>query len=193
MRPKPPVIMIIRHAEKPTPTVAGVKQKGAKNSHHLTVHGWQRAGALAQFFAPGQARFSNSLIVTPKFLFASAPSHSLDDECKSHRPEATIKPLAQKLGLEINMTFGRGEESAVARAAQACKGPVLIAWQHDSIYEIAKAIPGGSVAPEDWPENRFDIVFVFTLRNPKTGYSFEQVPQCLLAGDLPDVLTYHDS
>lgn len=183
-----PVIMIIRHAEKPTQTVAGVKQKGTKNSHHLTVRGWQRAGALAHFFAPGHARFSNSSIVTPQFLFASAPSHSIDDECKSHRPEATIKPLAEKLGLKINMTFKRGQESGVARAAQACKGPVLIAWQHDSIYEIAKAIPGGRLAPEYWPENRFDIVFVFTLRNPQTGYSFDQVPQCLLAGDVPKVL-----
>ncbi|RXS92810.1 hypothetical protein ESZ00_19925 [Silvibacterium dinghuense] len=179
--------MIIRHAEKPTQAIAGVKQKGEKNSHHLTVKGWQRAGALAHFFAPGHAQSSESLIVPPQFLFASAPSHSADDECKSHRPEATIKPLAEKLGLKINMTFNRGQESAVASAAQACKGPVLIAWQHDSIYEIAKVIPGGDIAPQHWPENRFDIVFVFTLRSSQNGYSFDQVPQCLLAGDTPDV------
>lgn len=86
------------------------------------------------------------------------------------------------------MKFNRGQEPEVAHAAQACKGPVLIAWQHDSIYEIAKAIPGGSVAPNQWPEDRFDIVFVFTLRSPASGYRFGQVPQCLLAGDSPNVL-----
>ena len=188
MQPSAPVIMVIRHAEKPTQMISGVKQKGAQSSHHLTVRGWQRAGALTQFFLPRHGQFPNSLIVTPHFLFASAPTHSTDDECKSHRPEATIKPLGQKLDLEINMNFERGQEAGVANAAQACTGPVLIAWQHDSIYEIAKVIPGGSVAPEQWPENRFDIVFVFTLRNPKAGYAFNQVAQCLLAGDMPTLL-----
>lgn len=47
MQPSAPVIMVIRHAEKPTQAAAGVKQKGEESPHHLTVRGWQRAGALA--------------------------------------------------------------------------------------------------------------------------------------------------
>jgi hypothetical protein len=188
MQPSAPVIMVIRHAEKPTQVAYGVKESGVKSSHNLTVQGWQRAGAVVHFFAPTHATRRKSPIVTPKFLFASAPTHSSDDESKSHRPEMTIKPLAQQLGLQINLQFRRGQEADVAHAAQAYNGPVLIAWQHEYIYEIAKSIPGGGVAPRKWPGDRFDIVFVFTLRNSTTGYGFNQVPQCLLAGDLPSVL-----
>ena len=41
--PVAPVIMLIRHAEKPTEGVAGVKENGEQSSHDLIVRGWQRA------------------------------------------------------------------------------------------------------------------------------------------------------
>lgn len=182
--------MVIRHAEKPTQAAAGVKEDGDQSSHDLIVQGWQRAGALACFFAPTHGPLQSSLITTPQFLFASAPTsnNSNSDESQSHRPEETIKPLSEKLGLTINLGFAKGQEGAMAQAAQACDGPVLIAWQHENIYDIAQAIPGGSVAPQHWPGNRFDIVFVFTLDNSTNHYNFAQVPQSLLAGDLPTML-----
>lgn len=180
-----PLIMVIRHAEKPTQGVAGVKEDGEQSSHDLIVQGWQRAGALACFFAPTEGPLQNSSLATPEFLFASAaatdPSNSA--ESKSHRPEETIKPLAKKLNKPINLDFAKGQEDKVAAAAQACNGPVLIAWQHEKIYDIAKAIPGGSVAPKNWPSDRFDVVFVFTLDQSNESYSFSQVPQLLLASD----------
>ncbi|MBV9034676.1 MAG: hypothetical protein JO182_09305 [Acidobacteriaceae bacterium] len=190
VQPTAPVIMVIRHAEKPTPTAAGVKEDGDQSSHDLIVQGWQRAGALACFFAPTHGPLQSSLITTPKFLFASAPpsDDSNSDESKSHRPEETINPLSEKLGLKINLGFAKGQEQEVAQAAQSCNGPVLIAWQHENIYDIAKAIPGGSVAPQHWPGDRFDIVFVFTLDKATSNYNFAQVPQSLLAGDLPTIL-----
>ena len=188
--PLAPVIMVIRHAEKPTEGVTGVKENGKQSSHDLIVRGWQRAGALACFFAPTHGPQQNPLIATPKFLFASAPStgSSNGEESKSHRPEETIQPLAKKLNLQINLQFTKGQESDVASAAQMCGGPVLIAWQHEAIYEIAKAIPGGSIAPQNWPGQRFDVVFVFTLDRAQNVYKFAQVPQCLLAGDSTTVI-----
>lgn len=187
MQPPAPVIMVIRHAEKPTAKAAGVSEDGKQSPHDLIVQGWERAGALACLFAPTDGPLQNALLATPAFLFASAPSDDVADasESKSHRPEETIRPLADKLGLQTNLQFAKGQEKEVAQAAQACSGPVLIAWQHESIYDIAKEIPGGSVAPKNWPGSRFDIVFVFTLNNTATSYEFAQVPQCLLAGDLP--------
>ena len=48
---------------------------------------------------------------------------------------------------------------------------------------IANFILGMQVAPQSWPKDRFDVVFVLTL-NPLEGtYSFAQVSQLLLAGD----------
>jgi hypothetical protein len=182
--------MLIRHAEKPTQAAAGVKEDGKQSSRDLTVMGWQRAGALVCFFAPARGPLQSPLIATPEFLFASASTDgsSNADESRSRRSEETIIPLAEKLGLEINLAFTKGQEKEVAEAAQACSGPVLIAWQHENIYNIAKSIPGGSVAPQNWPGNRFDIVFVLTRRVPDNVYDFAQVPQSLLAGDLPTVL-----
>jgi hypothetical protein len=177
--------MVIRHAEKPTEGIAGVNENGEQSSHDLIVRGWQRAGALACFFAPARGPLQNPLIATPKFLFASVPSNSNSEcgESKSRRPAETIEPLAQKLNLQISLEFTKGQESEVASAAQACGGPVLIAWQHETIHDMANAIPGGSIAPQNWPGKRFDVVFVFTLDTANDVYTFAQVPQCLLTGD----------
>jgi hypothetical protein len=87
------------------------------------------------------------------------------------------------IGVDINLTFSKGEERELAEAAKACHGPVLIAWRHEGIPLISNAILGTAAAPQSWPKERFDVVFVFTL-NPSTGtYSFAQVTQRLLAGD----------
>jgi hypothetical protein len=60
---------------------------------------------------------------------------------------------------------------------------VLIAWQHEAIYSIANAILGAATSPQNWPADRFDVVYVFTLDTSTGTYSFDQVTQCLLAGD----------
>jgi hypothetical protein len=95
---------------------------------------------------------------------------------RSHR-------LPTLIGVDINLNFSKGQETALAHAALACNGPVLIAWRHEGIPLISNAILGMAAAPQSWPKERFDVVFVFTL-NPSTGtYSFAQVAQRLLAGD----------
>ena len=57
-------------------------------------------------------------------------------------------------------------------------------WQQDYIPKIANYILGNkTTAPQDWPDDRFDMVWVFD-RDPATAlYSFRQVPQNLLMGD----------
>ena len=178
-------IMVIRHAEKPRDGDSGVDDLGEMSKHDLTVRGWQRAGALACLFAPTQGLLQDARLARPGFLFASAASGdaSIDDASRSPRPKETIKPLAQKLQLEIDLRFSKGQEQEVARAAQACDGVVLIAWQHEAIHSIANAILGDGISPQNWPDNRFDVVYVFTLDTSTGMYGFDQVTQCLLAGD----------
>jgi hypothetical protein len=178
--------MVIRHAEKPGGRFAGVTEWGETNAHDLSVRGWQRAGALCCLFAPAYGPLQNALLAKPAFIFASA---SVDDptpgNSRSRRSLETVSPLAQRIGIEVGLGFSKGEEKALAEAAQACPGPVLIAWQHENISTIAHAILGAKIAPQTWPPDRFDVIFVFTL-DPLAGtYSFAQVPQCLLAGDSP--------
>jgi hypothetical protein len=184
MAGKAPKIMIIRHAEKPAGKVAGVDEAGESSGHHLSVRGWQRAGALACLFAPAQGPLQNPLLAKPAFIFASAAATDPEPrDTKSRRSEETVTPLAQLIGVDINLTFSKGEERELAEAAKACHGPVLIAWRHEGIPGIAKYILGAEVAPQSWPKDRFDVVFVLTL-NPLDGtYSFAQVVQRVLAGD----------
>ena len=176
-----PIIMVVRHAEKPTDTDQGVTPAGDADKHHLIVQGWQRAGALVCLFAPARGSLQSPQLATPQFLFASNDS--------SQRPVETITPLAGRLSLKINQDFGTGDESSLTAAAKAVNGVVLIAWQHEDIPAIGNAITRNkTTVPQKWPGTRFDLVWVFHLNVASGVYEFTQIPQCLLAGDQNSVI-----
>ena len=65
------------------------------------------------------------------------------------------------------------------------RGAVLVAWHHEAIPKLVGEL--GAVAPavpQHWPDDRFDVVW--TLTPDGSSWRFGQVPQLLLAGDLPD-------
>jgi len=71
-------------------------------------------------------------------------------------------------------------------------GSALICWQHEDIPSIANVLVGNqTTVPQEWPGDRFDVVWVFDLGTSSNSYSFNQVTQCLLAGDSPNSI--HDS
>lgn len=175
-------IMVIRHAEKPAPdfTPYGVTLEGVREKESLTPRGWQRAGALANFFAPTNGLFQDPSLAAPQFLYASKPIKRKG----SRRPKETITPLAEKLAIRINSNFPRFEVESMLEEAFLCGGVVLISWQREYIPQIADHILGNkSVAPKDWPEDCFDLVWVFDRDPSSARYSFKQVPQRLLMGD----------
>lgn len=175
-------IMVIRHAEKPShhPPPYGVTPEGERESESLSVRGWQRAGALATFFAPTNGPFSDPSLAGPQFLYASKPTRRNG----SRRPVETITPLAEKLAIRINSNFPKVETREMLDEVFLCAGVVLVCWQQEFIPKIANYILGDrTTAPQDWPDDRFDMVWVFDL-DPATGrYGFRQVPQRLLMGD----------
>ena len=203
-------LMILRHAEKPpqppqVPPPFGITANGDQAFESLTVRGWQRAGALVSLFvpSPGQ-KTAHPALALPAFVYATAVKADKEDDAakgdakigsKSHRPQETITPLLEKLGpaTRHNFSFNKGEEAALVAAAMACKGVVLICWQHEKIPVMAASLPinPATPVPKDWPVDgsgagRYDLIWVFDL-NPKTGqYAFSQIFQCLLAGDLPN-------
>lgn len=176
--------MIVRHAEKPADQGPphGVNIDGKHDPESLIPLGWQRAGGLATLFAPSNGQFVSPLLTKPQQLFASG----LGKHSNSLRPQETITPTAQKLGVTINTTYLKGQESALAAAVTATSGVVLVAWEHQDIPTIANAILGNNTTvPQQWPGDRFDLVWVFDLTAANGQYTFQQVPQLLLAGDLP--------
>lgn len=175
-------IMVIRHAEKPAndPPPHGVTLKGEREKESLSVRGWQRAGALAGFFAPQNGSFQDSSLARPQFLYASKAIRRHG----SHRPIETITPLAEKLAIRINDHHSRDQLKDMLEDVFLCAGVVLICWQYEFIPQIANHILGNrTTAPQDWPEDRFDVVWVFDRDTATAQYSFKQVPQSLLMGD----------
>ncbi len=193
----PAKIMIVRHAEKPTGKGPhfGVGDDGMQDCESLIVKGWQRAGALAALFAPPGGVLSSPHFATPTVIYASPardedPQAAQDPGSKSKRPHQTVAPLAAKLNITVDLSFHKGDEKALAADVLTRTGVVLISWQHELIGEIArhlvKSAPPEVEIPSDWPDKRFDVVWVLTPPNgvrPKWG--FIQVPQMLLQGDLP--------
>ena len=175
--------MLIRHAEKPVKDSApyGVTAEGERNKESLEVRGWQRAGALATLLAPTNRHFQHASLAKPQFLFASKPLRRKG----SRRPIETLTPLAQKLDLRINSSFQRSDFNSMLEEVYSCKGVVLICWQREYIPEIAVTILGKKkIAPLVWPEDCFDMIWVFDLSRTSSTYTFKQVPQRLLGGDL---------
>lgn len=182
-RRRPTKILLIRHAEKPAKDFPpyGVTQNGERSKESLEVRGWQRAGALTSLFAPADGRFQHASLAKPQFLFASKPVKRRG----SRRPVETIMPLADKLELEINSEYRRSEFESMLDDVFACNGVVLICWQREWIPEIAAHIMDNNrIVPDDWPEDRYDMIWVFDLQRSTGKYKFKQVPQRLLLGDL---------
>jgi hypothetical protein len=172
-------VMVIRHAEKPGGGSNGVLPDGSEDQDSLIVQGWQRAGALAVLFDPARGPLQDSNLATPQFLYAA----KYDPTKHSQRPFQTLQPLSLRLTLNINDGFKEDDYAAMAADALARNGVVLIAWQHEDIPAIGNAIVGNATTvPQQWPGDRFDLVWVFALQ-PGGGYDFAQVPQLLLAGD----------
>jgi hypothetical protein len=185
MRNRPPratKIMLVRHAEKPAKDDApyGVNRKGERNKESLAVRGWQRAGALTNLFVPANGHFQHPSLAKPQFLYASKPLVRKG----SRRPLQTIAPLAEKLAIEINSEFQRSDFESMLEEVFSHKGVVLICWQREYIPDIASLILGNNrMVPSEWPEDRYDMIWVFDLLRSSSRYKFKQVPQKLLGGD----------
>lgn len=187
-------VMLIRHGEKPrVPEVAGeatafgLLENGERSDYGLTVRGWQRAGALAVFFSPEGAAFRPRSLATPDVIFASA----IGPHSRSLRMQQTVGPLQRKLGSAVTINFDhkKGEEEAMVAAALQSKGHVLICWSHEGIPIIAAKILGAtSAAPGVWPEDRYDLVWVFDRQAESLAWGLRQEPQMLLADDCPDLI-----
>ncbi len=191
----PDVIYIIRHGEKPeelahkrsAPAHRGVDFHGNQDEHSLLPRGWQRSGALAALFDPSRGPLRPGLHV-PGMLVS--PAYGDRSKAGRHRTHQTISGIAERLGIAIAADFPKGQEPELAAAlAKSGPGAVLICWDHARIPALAAALPlvPGTVIPTAWPDDRFDVIWSFTLAGRK-AYSFAQVPQLLLSGDSDTVI-----
>lgn len=181
----PARIMVIRHAEKPKrggEAPFGLGPDGRHDDHALLVRGWQRAGALARFFAPRDGLGPTAGIARPTFLVAATPTA----EHPSRRSVLTLDPLAELTGLVTDTGYGPDDVEAAAASMLRQSGIGLVAWEHKRIADLVTALTRGSVAPPHWSGDRFDMVLVLDRDGPH--WRLTQVPQLLLAGDSAEPL-----
>jgi hypothetical protein len=174
-------IMVIRHGEKPQGAIPpyGVTTDGEQDANSLLVQGWARAGALAVLFAPSRGLLQSEELAQPQTIFAASDVGGQS----SKRPEETVSFVAQKLSLNVNTTYTVGQETQLAGAVKSCDGVVLVGWEHKHIPLIANAILGNTSAPQKWPGERFDMVWVFDLDAAGGTWRFSPVPELLMPGD----------
>jgi hypothetical protein len=180
-------IMVIRHAEKPVHRgPKGVDANGQPDAESLTPQGWQRAGALVRFFAPRDHDPSPPL-GRPKHLFAAKAN--LKRDAHSKRPYQTIAPLAAhlKLAAGIDDSLRKDELKALITKVTSVDGTALVAWEHENIPPMARLLVPETAAVPDWPEDRFDMVWVFDRVDAR--WHLTQVPQLLLAGDRAELFS----
>ena len=178
----PASISLIRHAEKQLGDGPpyGVSADGRPDPESLTPRGWQRAGALAGLFAPRADRHGPALLPTPTHRFAS----EVGPHSRSRRPLETLLPLSERLGLTLEEPVLRDDLDRLVEVILACDGDVLVAWEHERLPLIANRLVGDqSSVPQLWPDDRFDLVWVFEPGPTGGGWRLRQVPQLLLAGD----------
>ena len=130
------VVYFIRHAEKP------VRGNG------LDSDGRQRSKCLRRLFGP---RSDYGI----KYLVAQRPK----EDGRQGRAYDTLRPLADDLGLTVDIDHERDEIDAVVAKIKGYKGQgnVLVCWEHRRLTNIAAAL--GVHDPPRYPKDRFDLIW----------------------------------
>jgi hypothetical protein len=106
----------------------------------------------------------------------------------SRRPEQTVLPLAQRLGLTVDLTWALHQEWAFGAALAAEAGVAVVCWQHQGLPDLARAIAVPQPLPGltdgwSWPEDRYDVIWSLRRDGPGEAWRFTQYSQGLLLGD----------
>jgi hypothetical protein len=105
---------------------------------------------------------------------------------KSHREVATARPIAARIGVTLEDSLAEGKEAHLAQDVLGQTEPALIVWHHGAMAKLVGEFPvvNKSDIPQEWPEDRFDLIWVL-VREPgdAVSYRFTAIPQLLLSDD----------
>jgi len=66
---------------------------------------------------------------------------------------------------------------------------VLVCWHHSHLIRLTVALAGPDIpCPKDWPDDRFDVVWILDRDGWDAPWRFSQVAQQLFAYDRPEAL-----
>lgn len=160
------VVQIIRHGEKPSDS----------NIHTLSDRGYERAFKIAWLFT--RDNLPERGLYRPDRLAASKGNTS------SMRMVQTLTPLAgpKALNLPISSQYDwENAEKEVAAWLKAQAGVTLACGEHSALVAVGKEFKLSSgKLPGTWPDDRFDVVWVFVSTDGGKTWAFHQVPEMLL-------------
>lgn len=85
------------------------------------------------------------------------------DAKEEERTYATVAPLADHLGLEIDITCANSEHACIVEAveefARTSEADILISWKHFELNQIAIAL-GAHNARSIYPDERNDVIWI---------------------------------
>ncbi|KAI1494251.1 hypothetical protein F5X96DRAFT_9168 [Biscogniauxia mediterranea] len=140
-----PTVYFIRHGEKPD------------EGNGLSPEGEQRAQCLRGVFgASSQYNIGHIMAQTPK------------DNGKRQRPYDTVKPLANDLGLEVDISCDRDDEACVADVIDNYdgEGNILVCWEHHQLNNLVEEL--GAKDVDEYPTDSFDLIWT-------TPYDYSEV------------------
>ena len=158
------LVMIIRSAEE-----------APADARALSDVGRARASALASLFAP-PGRLPKAGLDRPAAVYACAPADQRAPVVD------TVTPLAQRLRLTVITDFDDRQTAALVKRVVSQPGPTVICARNSETPTIARGFaPVNTTPPDEWPANRFDVVWVLTQTTD--GWLFTQIPELVLPGD----------
>lgn len=170
---KDALVMLIRHAEKPSAGDTGEDDEGNEDPGFLAIRGWRRAQELPSLFPPARG----GSLPRPETVFAAGGKEGAPARCRQ-----TVEALATTLRTPVRAEFAVGAEPALARAVLAARMPALVCWEHTGMPRLIRGLGAHGVLglPAAWPD-RYDLVWMLTRR--QGVWSFRELPQALLSGD----------
>lgn len=135
-----PIIYLIRHGEKDS--------RGC-----LSSSGQKRAKNLEDLFSD-HGNFSK-----PKSLYAYHYPVFTCQRCKQ-----MLTPISQHLDKKIDFDYGSSPDKAseaMRKSMKDSKAPVLAAWEHEHIHDLAEKL-GAKDVPH-WKDDDYDTVYVLTF------------------------------
>ncbi|GLI81622.1 hypothetical protein PoHVEF18_010007 [Penicillium ochrochloron] len=148
-----PTVYLIRHGEKPD------------SGNGLSTQGLERAQCLRTVFgASSEYNIGHIMAQTPL------------SSGKRQRPYDTVEPLAEDLGLTVDVSCDRDDPGCVKDVVDGYTGSgnILICWEHDALTDIVSDL-GDKNAP-DYPDDSYNIIW--TDPSPYTTITAETSENC---------------
>ncbi|KAJ5760232.1 hypothetical protein N7520_007388 [Penicillium odoratum] len=161
-----PTVYFIRHGEKPDDP----------NNHELNFAGKMRAQCIRDIFNANSG-------YDIEYIMAPTTNESTGDH---GRPFKTVIPLAEDLGLKVDLHCDSLDPQCVADAIRWYDGPgnILVSWRHRTIAKIPKLL--GVTHRVKYPKKRFDIMW--TLPYPYTEITEIESEGCYGLDDNPGLI-----